>query len=183
MSLEYITKKDKIQRCVINVLSTFYGKPTWLEKPKEGQDSELVLKEWISALGNYSEEALKKTSYGLYKIRKAATFPSLSVFISALTEDKIEVKHNNFFCIESELMARDERLGKPFYTLGHYRRAVNFVLDKMLKERLGEESYKKLEALPIGDASVLGRKYQLSIEFGLFDTFDDLLEKSRNREL
>ena len=59
--VDMLNKKHKVMNCVFEVLYDLYGEPNWLKKPKEGQEPEKIIEQWVKELGDYSEAQLKQT--------------------------------------------------------------------------------------------------------------------------
>ena len=38
--MDYLNRKHKVMNCVFEILYDLYGEPTWLRKPKDGQEPE-----------------------------------------------------------------------------------------------------------------------------------------------
>ena len=141
-AINFLTKKHKVSKNVIDVLVELYGQPMWLISPKEGQDAEIILEKWTNELGDYNENDLKAACYTLFKYHKCKAFPSLSHVVSVLQGDKnnqnnTEVAKYRAFSIEQDLLERDCKLGRPFYTIIHYRTVVRDLFNNLLPETIG----------------------------------------------
>lgn len=184
--VNFLNKRHKVIKYAIEVLTELYGQPSWLTNPKNGQNPEAILQEWTDELGEYSKADLRRACLSLFKYKKCSSFPSLSHISSMLLDEDRElskVKPAGRFvskCIESELFERDCKLGRPFYTTIHYRKAVKHILDYLLPEAIGEQAYRELELSSNDEALVRGRKYRKALEIGLFNELDQLLWQSKN---
>lgn len=184
--VDFLNKRHKLTKYAIDVLTELYGQPAWLVNPKDGQNSDVILREWIEELGEYSATDLKRACFALYRYKKCSTFPSLSHLSSMLMDTEKELGKvssapvHQAMCIESELFERDCKLGRAFYMISHYRRAVKHILDFMLPEAIGTQAYRELELCSTDEAVVRGRKYQRAMELGLFNELDQLLWQSKN---
>lgn len=76
--------------CVFEILYDLYGEPVWLNKPKDGQEPEKIIEQWIKELGDYSETQLKQACYNLFKYKKVATFPKLAHILAELSDQQKE---------------------------------------------------------------------------------------------
>lgn len=91
--VDMLNKKHKVMNCVFEILYDLYGEPVWLNKPKDGQEPEKIIEQWIKELGDYSETQLKQACYNLFKYKKVATFPKLAHILAELSDqDKEEIK-------------------------------------------------------------------------------------------
>ena len=122
--VDMLNKKHKVMNCVFEILYDLYGEPVWLNKPKDGQEPEKIIEQWIKELGDYSETQLKQACYNLFKYKKVATFPKLAHILAELSDqDKEEIKSKTpetpkaFMCLEVELMKQDIKRNKCKYTL------------------------------------------------------------------
>ncbi|MFI3241737.1 MAG: hypothetical protein R3Y43_04145 [Alphaproteobacteria bacterium] len=194
--VSYLDNKQKVMRNLIDILIDFYGQPQWLIKPKKGQSSEEIMKQWIATYGDYCAEDLSKAAYSLFKWHKLKTFPTMSHVNMALgssekEQQKAALKQYHHTCKEVELWRADMKLGKRFFTMPHYRRSVNYILDFMLLEQIGqydyyaiEESCKDKKTQEIDMPLLRGKKCRRAEELGLFEMYmDSLLLKSYQGEL
>lgn len=117
--VDMLNKKHKVMNCVFEILYDLYGEPVWLNKPKDGQEPEKIIEQWIKELGDYSETQLKQACYNLFKYKKVATFPKLAHILAELSDqDKEEIKSKTpetpkaFMCLEVELMKQDIKRNK-----------------------------------------------------------------------
>lgn len=184
--VDFLNKRHKVTKYAIDVLTELYGQPAWLVNPKDGQNSDVILREWIEELGEYSATDLKRACLAMFRYKKCSTFPSLSHVSSMLMDREKELGKTSpapvhqTVCIESELFERDCKLGRPFYMMSHYRRAVKHILDFTLPEAIGGQVYRELELSSRDEAVVRGKKYQRALELGLFNELDHLLWQSKN---
>ena len=75
-------------------------------------------------------------------------------------------------------MRRDIRLNKCKYTLPIYRAALYYTINDLLKIKIGEREYMELEYSYRNDGCKLRSvQYRKSVGLGLFDNFDETLEK------
>lgn len=97
-----------------------------------------------------------------------------------------EIAVNNdcdFFYIGNTLysfghMRRDIRLNKCKYTLPIYKAAFYYTINDLLKITIGEREYMELEYSYRNDGCQLRSiQYRKAVELGLFDNFDETLEK------
>ena len=155
--VDMLNKKHKVMNCVFEILYDLYGEPVWLNKPKDGQEPEKIIEQWIKELGDYSETQLKQACYNLFKYKKVATFPKLAHILAELS---------------------DIRLNKCKYTLPIYRAAFYYTISDLLKIKIGEREYTELEYSYRNDGIQLrGIQYRKAVELGLFDNFDETLDK------
>lgn len=150
--VDMLNKKHKVMNCVFEILYDLYGEPVWLNKPKDGQEPEKIIEQWIKELGDYSETQLKQACYNLFKYKKVATFPKLAHILAELSDQQKEnapkqpsEKRSLGICLEVELMRRDIRLNKCKYTLPIYRAAFYYTISDLLKIKIGEREYTELE--------------------------------------
>lgn len=183
--LDMLNKKHKVMNCVFEVLYDLYGEPNWLKKPKDGQEPEKIIEQWVKELGDYSEAQLKQACFNLFKYKKVATFPKLAHILAELSDQTKEESKSPtteqpkaFMCLEVELMRQDIKLNKCKHTLGTYKRAVDYVMTTLLKETIGEREFLEMEYSYRNDGCKLrGLQYRKALEFGLFDEFDNVLDK------
>lgn len=183
--VDMLNKKHKVMNCVFEVLYDLYGEPNWLKKPKEGQEPEKIIEQWVKELGDYSEAQLKQACFNLFKYKKVATFPKLAHILAELSDqDKEEIKSKTpetpkaFMCLEVELMKQDIKRNKCKYTLSTYKRAVDYIMTTLLKETIGEREFLEMEYSYRNDGCKLrGMQYRKALELGLFDEFDNVLDK------
>ena len=183
--VDMLNKKHKVMNCVFEILYDLYGEPVWLNKPKDGQEPEKIIEQWIKELGDYSEIQLKQACYNLFKYKKVATFPKLAHILAELSDQQKENApkqssgtHFSGMCLEVELMRRDIQRGKCKYTLPIYKTAVYYIINDLLKVTIGEREYIELEYSYSNDGSKLrGIQYRKAVELGLFDRFDEILEQ------
>lgn len=88
--VDMLNKKHKVMNCVFEILYDLYGEPVWLNKPKDGQEPEKIIEQWIKELGDYSETQLKQACYNLFKYKKVATFPKLAHILAELSDQQKE---------------------------------------------------------------------------------------------
>lgn len=183
--VDMLNKKHKVMNCVFEILYDLYGEPVWLNKPKDGQEPEKIIEQWIKELGDYSEIQLKQACYNLFKYKKVATFPKLAHILAELSDQQKEnapkqpsEKHFSGMCLEVEFMRRDIRLNKCKYTLPIYKAALYYTINDLLKIKIGEREYMELEYSYRNDGIQLrGIQYRKAVELGLFDKFDETLDK------
>ena len=184
-------REIKVSENVIDVLSELYGKPQWLINPKDHQDSVVIVNKWVSELGDYAVEDLKMACNNLFRYKKCVTFPTLSHVLSMLSStakmlEKQAAKNCKFTCIERDFFSRDVALGKPFYVIYHYNRAVSYILRSLLLQEIGGYEFSLLEDAAkdkfgnVDSAVLRGLRYRKALGLGLFDYLDDLLRKSKN---
>lgn len=183
--VDMLNKKHKVMNCVFEILYDLYGEPVWLNKPKDGQEPEKIIEQWINELGDYSETQLKQACYNLFKYKKVATFPKLAHILAELSDQQKECVQNKSsqthftgVCLEVEFMRRDIRLNKCKYTLPIYKAAFYYTINDLLKITIGEREYMELEYSYRNDGCQLRSiQYRKAVELGLFDNFDETLEK------
>jgi hypothetical protein len=109
------------------------------------------------------------------------TKPTVAKLLAMLSTEK-EVKKERrcestggkYFNIENQYMQRDKALGiNQEYFLADYRRAVDYILNDLLREKIGNFEYSKLSKDDKVDE--LSEKYALAMRNGLFNEFDDVL--------
>ena len=169
--VDMLNKKHKVMNCVFEVLYDLYGEPNWLKKPKEGQEPEKIIEQWVKELGDYSEAQLKQACFNLFKYKKVATFPKLAHILAELSDqDKEEIK--------SKTPETPKKRNKCKYTLSTYKRAVDYIMTTLLKETIGEREFLEMEYSYRNDGCKLrGMQYRKALELGLFDEFDNVLDK------
>lgn len=183
--VDMLNKKHKVMNCVFEILYDLYGEPVWLNKPKDGQEPEKIIEQWIKELGDYSEIQLKQACYNLFKYKKVATFPKLAHILAELSDQQKEnipksssETHSSGMCLEVEFMRRDIRLNRCKYTLPIYKAALYYIINDLLKIAIGEREYTELEYSYRNDGCKLRSiQYRRAVELGLFDKFDDILEQ------
>lgn len=75
-------------------------------------------------------------------------------------------------------MKQDIKRNKCKYTLSTYKRAVDYIMTTLLKETIGEREFLEMEYSYRNDGCKLrGMQYRKALEFGLFDEFDNVLDK------
>jgi len=189
--VDILNKKHKVMNCVFEILYDLYGEPVWLKKPKDGQVPEKIIEQWIAELGDYSETQLRQACYNLFKYKKVATFPKLAHVLAELCDQPKEnlpsstnKTGSRYMCIEQELMQQDIQTKRCKYFFPIYKEAVEYILNDLLKETIGKEEYFLLEKTYKHDFPLLrGKKYRKSLELGLFDNFDDILEQVAKERL
>lgn len=185
--MDYLSRKHKVMNCVFEILYDLYGEPSWLKKPKDGQDPEKIIEQWITELGGYGEVQLRQACYNLFKYKKVASFPKLAHILAELSDQQKESEQeqqkqstgtHHYFCIEQELMERDIENKCCHHILPDYRVAVDYILSVKLKDAIGIEEYKDLENTYKNDWPLMqGKKYRKAMELGLFNDLDKILDK------
>ena len=93
-------------------------------------------------------------------------------------QNKSSQTHFTGVCLEVEFMRRDIRLNKCKYTLPIYKAAFYYTINDLLKITIGEREYMELEYSYRNDGCQLRSiQYRKAVELGLFDNFDETLEK------
>lgn len=182
---------DKIVNVVIPTLSYFYGKPKWLESPKEDQDPMEIMRNWAVELGGYSEHQLKNACYRVHRFKKSQTFPEIPHIREQLTEEKPEDddilfrqpenEYKNGFNIENWLMQFDggAEFKKLKFLRPDYCALIRFVCDERLPEKIGYSEWEKLNHKErMGESGI---KFKTAWENGLFDDREDILPLVRLR--
>ena len=185
--MDYLSRKHKVMNCVFEILYDLYGEPSWLKKPKDGQDPEKIIEQWITELGGYGEVQLRQACYNHFKYKKVASFPKLAHILAELSDQQKESEQeqqkqsagtHHYFCIEQELMKQDIENNCCHHILPDYRVAVDYILSVKLKDAIGIEEYKDLENTYKNDWPLMqGKKYRKAMELGLFNDLDKILDK------
>lgn len=181
-SQDEVKRLHKIVNVVIPTLSELYGAPTWMTKPKEDQNSSEILRQWAVALGGYSEHQLKTACLKYYKYNKSAGFPTLGKLSSELCEENQEdyvapiAKSTNCWeSLESKYMKLNATSSLYVKCLHNdYTRAIKYIIDELLPERIGSNEYKKVR----NDYSA---KVELAQKNCLFTDFNSTLLMIYNR--
>lgn len=192
--ISFLNKKQKVMRNLIDILNELYGQPQWLVAPKKGQSTDTILVKWIDEFGDYEASDLIKAANKLYQWHKLKSYPTIAHINMALGSVEKPVENSalqvqRYTCLEADLMRRDIKLGKRFFTLPHYRRSVNYILDVVLLNEIGNYDYYAFEESckskgEINYPRLRGLKARRAEELGLFDKhMDDLLVKSYNGEM
>lgn len=122
------------------------------------------------AIDNYWRYTSNKTKPTVAKL-----LAMLSTEKEVKKERRCESTGGKYFNIENQYMQRDKALGiNQEYFLADYRRAVNYILNDLLREKIGNFEYSKLSKDDKVDE--LSEKYALAMRNGLFNEFDDVLK-------
>lgn len=137
--------------------------------------------EWEQAFDKYDTDDVIQAINNYWRYKSDKTRPSVAQILALLQTEKdvtpkneIKTDSMRYFCIESDLMARDIKLGRNLgYTLSTYRRAVNYILNDALVNLIGEQEFRNLSS----DDKVKERsdKYIIAMQNGLFNNFDEIL--------
>lgn len=126
---------------------------------------------------------------GYWRYTSNKTKPTVAKLLAMLSTEK-EVKKEQhyestsgkYFNIENKYMQRDKALGiNQEYFLADYRRAVNYILTDMLRDKIGVTEYNKLSK--DDKVNEFSEKYALAMRNGLFNSFDEILEKLNPKEI
>ena len=159
------TDKEQSEEDIIN----------WCEKNMERYNAyQLAFESYdmldvFRAIDNYWRYTSNKTKPTVAKL-----LAMLSTEKEVKKEQRYESTGGKYFNIENQYMQRDKALGiNQEYFLADYRRAVNYILNDLLREKIGNFEYSKLSK----DDKVeeLSEKYALAMRNGLFNDFDNIL--------
>lgn len=143
---------------------------------------------WKEAFENYDTVDVLKAIDEYWRYSSNKTKPTVAKLLTMLNTNKAEkqsrseVDKGRYFSIEEELYHRDiefKRNTNCFFPL--YRRAVEYILERLLPSVIGMDEFKRLESDDY--ALSRGRKYRLALENGLFDKFDDILQQVARGEI
>lgn len=149
---------------------------------KELNKNPEVVNAWREAFELYDLTDVFKAIDEFWRYTNNKSKPRVAQLLSMLntTKEVEKVKPQEkqpsvrYFCIESDLMARDKELGRNSqFLISDYRRAVNYILTDKLIETIGGFEYDKLS----NDDKTKERsdKYRIAMQNGLFNDFDDIL--------
>lgn len=192
---EHLVKERyrKIVDVVIPTLSGLYGAPDWLIKPKKDQKPELIIQQWAEKLGDYSKEQLETACLEVFKWNKSRSFPTMVTIQAQLVgEVKEDVPVNKGGGSSSDLitilMERDyNKLHKQrphAYWRIHYQEAVKCIINEILPQVLSVEELNAIECKKRErrnadyDQEAVGYRCRMAMEKGLFDNFDEVLERT-----
>lgn len=140
-------------------------------------------KEWEKAFSDYETDDVILAINNFWRFKSDKTRPNVSQLLSLLqTEHDVKKKtqkkvdNNRYFNIEFDLMNRDVKNKRnQNYFLPDYRRAVKFILNDLLIEKIGASSFQKLSS----DNKVweVSEKYKIAMKNGLFNDFDEVLKR------
>lgn len=138
--------------------------------------------EWEKAFDEYDTHEVIEAIENFWAYSSDKSRPSVAQLKSLLNAKKIkkatkkEDEMPKNICIESEFMSQDIKLGRHLdRNITHYRRAVDYILYRKLKDILGEETPKNID-----DAKDRTIKFSKAKELGLFSDFDYILENINN---
>lgn len=174
---------EKTQEILKHIFGLYQDKePTdadvinWCEKNIERYEA------WKEAFEDYDMLDVFRAIDNYWRYTSNKTKPTVAKLLAMLSTEK-EVKKEQryestggkYFNIENQYMQRDKALGiNQEYFLADYRRAVNYIINDLLREKIGNFEYSKLSK----DDKVeeLSEKYALAMKNGLFNDFDDVLK-------
>ena len=166
------TDKEQSEEDIIN----------WCEKNMERYNA------YQLAFENYDMLDVFRAIDNYWRYTSNKTKPTVAKLLAMLSTEK-EVKKEQhcestggkYFNIENQYMQRDKALGiNQEYFLADYRRAVNYILNDLLREKIGSFEYSKFSK---GDkVEELSEKYALAMRNGLFNSFDEILNKLNPKE-
>jgi hypothetical protein len=139
------------------------------------------------AFQNYDTVDVFKAIDEYWRYTSNKTKPTVAKILTMLNTNKAEkqskVEENvRYICIEEKLFHQDKELGRNTNCwFPHYKKAVDYILNKLLPSVVGMEEYSRLndEDFPLSR----GRKYKLALENGLFDKFDEILQQIARGEI
>lgn len=161
---------------------TYEMAQTWCLKNEER------FKAWKEAFDKYDTTDVLKAIDEYWRYSSNKTKPKVSQLLAMLNtnkaekQNKEELNKGRYFSIEEELYHRDIELKRNtncFFPL--YRRAVEYILEKLLPSVIGMEEFNRIKSDDL--SKVRGRKYKLALENGLFDKFDDILQQVARGEI
>lgn len=86
-----MNKIDKY-KLAMDILIDRFGEPSWITKPKDGQNRIKIEQDWQDYLDNYSESQIEAACLHIRKWRKVNTFPNLYCLKEELIDKEKEVK-------------------------------------------------------------------------------------------
>ena len=115
------------------------------------------------------------------------TKPTVAKLLTMLNTNKAEKQTKaeekaKYFCIEEDFFHKDIELKRNtncYYT--HYKKAVEYILNKLLPSTIGMEEFKRLDC---DDYTITrGKQYKIALENGLFNKFDEILQQVARGEI
>ena len=115
------------------------------------------------------------------------TKPTVAKLLTMLNTNKAEKQTKTeekakYFCIEKDFFHKDIELKRNtncYYP--HYKKAVDYILNKLLPSTIGMEEFKRLDCY---DYTITrGKQYKIALENGLFNKFDEILQQVARGEI
>ena len=160
---------------------TYEMAQTWCLKNEER------FKAWKEAFDKYDTTDVLKAIDEYWRYSSNKTKPKVSQLLAMLNTNKAEKQTKTeekakYFCIEEDLFHRDIELNRNtncYYT--HYKKAVEYILNKLLPSTIGMEEFKRLDC---DDYTITrGKQYKIALENGLFNKFDEILQQFARGEI
>lgn len=169
---------------ILKHIEELYSKENVTEENirKELNKNPEVVNAWREAFELYDLTDIFKAIDEFWRYTNNKSKPRVSQLLSILNTTKEVEKEKpqekqpsvRFFCIESDLMARDKELGRNSqFLISDYRRAVNYILTDKLIETIGGFEYDKLSNED--KTKERSDRYKRALENGLFNDFDEIL--------
>ena len=161
---------------------TYEMAETWCIRNKERYTA------WKEAFESYDTVDVLKAIDEYWRYTSNKTKPKVSQLLAMLNTSKAEKRVQleesgvKYICIEEKLFHQDKELGRNTNCwFPHYKRAVEYILDRLLPSTIGMQEYSRLNDEDL--SLVRGRKYKLALENGLFDKFDEILQQVARVEI
>lgn len=178
-----MTEKTKIIIKKVAELYSFGTEKKTAEEVTQVNYEKLLDKqqEWEQAFDKYDTDDVIQAINNYWRYKSDKTRPSVAQILAILqTEKEVKPKTetNNksvrYSCAESELMSRDIALKRNSeFLLNDYRRAVDYILNNLLVNLIGEQELRKLSSKD--KTKERSDKYKIAMDNGLFNQFDDVL--------
>lgn len=154
----------------------------WCEKNMERY------KAWEESFRDYDINDVCKAINIYWRRSNDRTKPKVARILALLETEKDvkKIQHHQstgerYFNIEHQYMQRDKALGiNKEYFLADYSRTVNYILNDLLREKIGNYEYSKLSK--DDKVAELSEKYELAMRNGLFNDFDEILKQLNPKE-
>lgn len=153
-SIEDKLNADETLKFVINEfvpeLSKIFGNPSWLTRPKTGQSSDEIFEQYAKLLKPYRKEAALQRGREVFQYKDTRSFPTPShLRVRLKPEDLKEEIHREKTIkgrsLEAEFMAANITSSLYVKCLHNdYTRAIKYIIDELLPERIGSNEYKKV---------------------------------------
>ena len=144
-------------------------------------------KAWKEAFDKYDTTDVLKAIDEYWRYSSIKTKPKVSQLLAMLNTNKAEKQTKTeekakYFCIEEDLFHKDIELKRNtncYYP--HYKKAVEYILNKLLPSTIGMEEFKRLDC---DDYTITrGKQYKIALENGLFNKFDEILQQFARGEI
>jgi hypothetical protein len=131
---------------------------------------------WDEAFKEYDLADVLDAIDQFWRFTSNKSQPTVAKLLAMLKTNKAQVnmptkEYSPVTCPESEYMRRDIELGRNVgFLLSDYRRAIDYIINDMLAERIGGFEYAKIR-------NDYQTKYSLAMRNGLFDSIDEILRR------